>query len=305
MQTLTPYNHPNYKNHPPEFPPSYASAWGKDQYGIWFEVSIKQVAQRFRWIPKGQFTMGSPESEEEHQSHETLHEVTLTQGFWLADSACTQELWQEVMGENPSHFDDDLQNPIETVSWLDVQSFLTKLNQTIPNLNAHLPTEAQWEYACRAGTIAPFSFGENISPDLINYDGNYPYANGKKGGYRGKTVSVKALPANQWGLYQMHGNVWEWCLDEYQGNLGTESVFDPVNVSFKVGSRAAKSNLILEKISVYDNTLLDNAGDGIVKRVLRGGSWSNIGRFCRSAMRVNSRSDYCSKLRGFRFALGH
>ena len=222
-------NHPNYLDLPPQFPPDYAAAWGEDKQGLWFDLRIASVTQRFRWIPAGTFTMGSPEDEEERESwgNETQHPVTLSQGFWLADTACTQALWQLIMGENPADFNDDPENPVETVSWLDVQAFLEKLNQLIPGLQAQLPSEAQWEYACRAGTETPFSFGENITPEQVNCDGSEPYAGGEKGEYRRKTVPVKALPANPWGLYQMHGNVWEWCQDVWHENLGTSPVSDP------------------------------------------------------------------------------
>ena len=107
--------------------------------------------------------------------------MTHHQGFWLADTACTQALWQAVLGANPSHFKGDDQCPVEQVSWYDVQQFLRKLEALLPGCRADLPTEAEWEYACRAGTDTPFSFGAQISPEQVNYDGNYPYAGGEKG----------------------------------------------------------------------------------------------------------------------------
>jgi formylglycine-generating enzyme required for sulfatase activity len=155
------------------------------------------------------------------------------------------------------------------------------LNQIIPHLNAQLPSEAQWEYACRAGTTTPFSFGENISSEQVNYDANYPYAKGKKGHYREKTIAVKALPANGWGLYQMHGNVLEWCEDEWNEDLGTESVLNPVNVCDKSG---------------------DDSG---VNRVLRGGSWIDSGGYCRSAIRLPLSAGDSVRNSGFRCSLGH
>lgn len=321
---MTPYNHPNYHNLPPQFPPDYATAWGEDHYGIWIEITVECIVQRLRWIPKGVFTMGSSEGEQERSNNEVLHEVTLTQGFWLADTTCTQVLWQAVMGNNPANFKDDLQNPVESVSWLDAQQFLSKLNQTLPSLKAHLPTEAQWEYACRAGTTTPFAFGENITPELVNYNGNYPYADAEKGQYRQKTLPVTALPANSWGLYQMHGNVWEWCLDEYTEDLGKKPLSDPVNASFKSGVKPDLAGIkpeqspvntgsVLENSSVYDSTLLANAGDSFLRRVLRGGSWIYRGRYCRSAIRNgNSAGDLYRihvanylRYHGFRIALGH
>jgi formylglycine-generating enzyme required for sulfatase activity len=156
-------------------------------------INIKGIEQRFRWIEPGKFMMGSPESEPERYDDELLHEVVLTKGFWLAETACTQELWEAVMGSNSSRFKGK-KRPVENVSWEDCATFLEKINILIPGRNFRLPTEAEWEYACRAGTQTPFSFGDNITPEQVNYDGNYPYNNGPKGEYRGKTVDVGSLP---------------------------------------------------------------------------------------------------------------
>jgi formylglycine-generating enzyme required for sulfatase activity len=131
----------------------------------------------------------------------------------MADSACSQALWQAVMGVNPSHFLGDDRCPVEEVSWSDVQDLLQKLKSQVPGCAAALPTEAEWEYACRAGTESAFSFGDQVSPEQVNYNGNKPYASGAKGLYRERTVPVKSLPSNPWGLYECHGNVWEWCED--------------------------------------------------------------------------------------------
>ena len=147
----------------------------------------------------GRFLMGSPQDERGWFDDEgPQHVVTITQGFWLSDTACTQAVWQAVMGENPSSFNAKNKggpaHRVEMVSWHMIQSFLQKLEGLLPGCRATLPTEAEWEYACRAGTTTSFSFGQTISTK--------------------QTVAVKALPANGWGLYQMHGNVWEWCADE-------------------------------------------------------------------------------------------
>ena len=236
-------------------------------------VTYQDVRQVFRWIRPGTFEMGSSESELERFNDETPHQVTLSQGYWLADTACTQVFWQAVMGDNPSHFKDDKNNPVEQVSWNDVQKFIETLNGLLPGLNLRLPTEAEWEYACRAGTETPFSFGENITPEQVNYDGERPYAGGKKGQDRGKTVPVKSLTPNPWGLYEMHGNVWEWCQDWYAA-YPIEDVVDPAGP-------------------------VEGAD-----RVLRGGSWFDFGRDVRSAIRLRFQPDFRSSSIGFRFALG-
>jgi formylglycine-generating enzyme len=188
---------------PPVMPFRWACAYGEDRTGLWQAFEVAGVRQVMRWIPPGEFLMGSPESEAERSDDERQHRVVLTEGFWLADTACTQALWEAVMGENPSQFKDDPQNPVEQVSWLDItDEFLPKLNALAPGLQLELPTEAQWEYACRAGTTTPFSFGEQAHPEEMNYK-NSPAPS--------QTIPVKALLANPWGLYQMHGNVREWC----------------------------------------------------------------------------------------------
>ncbi|MBL8482005.1 MAG: formylglycine-generating enzyme family protein [Rhodocyclaceae bacterium] len=261
-------------NFPSPFPPPWACAWGEDEdSGLWATLRVGGVEQRFRWIKPGRFLMGSPPDEAERWDDEVLHQVTFTQGFWLADTACTQALWQAVMGENPSHFKDDAHNPVEQVSWDDVQAFLNKLSVAVPHFAAGLPTEAQWEYACRADTQTLFSFGANITPEQVNYDGTKPYAGGRKGKDRQKTVPVASLPPNAWGLYEMHGNVWEWCADWY-GDLSAEPAIDPAGP-------------------------VEGA-----RRVLRGGAWYYDGRYCRSACRFRFEPDDRNLNFGFRLAPG-
>lgn len=247
---------------------------GVDEYGLYADLTINNITQRFRWIEAGTFLMGSPETEVDRIDSEVQHEVTLTKGFWLADTTVTQALWLAVMDKNPSWFkkDDANNHPVEEVSWDDVQVFIVKFNQLNPNIHAQLPTEAQWEYACRAGTTTPFSFGDNITLEQVNYDGNRPYAGGNKGLSRKKTVAVKSLPANRWGLYEMHGNVWEWCQENWTEQLSKGAVIDPIGL---------------------------NTGS---ERVVRGGSWVNDGRYVRSAMR--KRIDDGDMDIGFRLALG-
>ncbi|NJA06204.1 formylglycine-generating enzyme family protein [Methylococcaceae bacterium WWC4] len=265
---------------PANFPPPWASAWGEDGFGLFAELHYLGVIQRFRWLLPGSFWMGSPPDEPGREpwddSKETRHWVRLSQGYWLADTACTQALWRAVMGENSSRFDDDPGKPVETVSWLDVQIFIDWLNRQVGGLRARLPSEAEWEYACRAGTETPFSFGDNVSPWQVNYNGDLPYPGAEIGEYWSTTVAVKSLPANPWGLYEMHGNVWEWCRDGWREDLGNIDITDPL----------------------FDPT------DQGVDRVLRGGCWSDFGGFVRSAVRSGCLPGVRDYNIGFRLALG-
>lgn len=214
--------------YPDIFPEEWASGWGEDEYGLWMAFTYKGVQQSFRWIEPGSFLMGSPEDEMGRDDDEDRHEVTLTQGFWIADTAVTQVLWEVVMGKdnNRSRFKDE-HRPVENVSWNDAQAFIDKLNNKKAELKLCLPSEAQWEYACRAGTDTPFHFGQNINSEMVNFDGTVPYNDGRKSEYREETVPVRSLPSNAWGLFEMHGNVWEWCLDWWQEHLGSDPVTDP------------------------------------------------------------------------------
>lgn len=181
--------------------PVWACQEGNDEFGRYADLAVAGVTQRMRWIGPGTFLMGSPQDEAGRGANELQHEVTLTRRFWLADTACTQALWQAVMGGNPSHFK-GAELPVEYVDWYKAQKFLHKLGEQIAGLNARLSTEAEWEYACRAGTTTAFAFGESMTAQQVQVDGK-------------QTVAVKSLPANPWGLYAMHGNVWEWCQDGY------------------------------------------------------------------------------------------
>jgi formylglycine-generating enzyme required for sulfatase activity len=199
---------------------------GVDRYGRYRDLGIGKQTLRLRWIPPGEFQMGSPEDEPERGNDERRHRVILTRGFWLADTACTQGLWREVMGKNPSRFQgDDL--PVEQVSWDDVQEFLTRLNQSQPLLQARLPSEAEWEYACRARSHTPFWWGSELTTDLANYKGDQPYNHSRMGIFREITMPVKSFAPNPWGLYQMHGNVYEWCLNGYRYS-SEETCIDPI-----------------------------------------------------------------------------
>jgi len=218
-------------------------------------------------IPAGQFTIGSPKDEAQRDNDEDQKQVTISKPFWLGKHEVTQEQWEAVMGANPSHFK-GAKNPVESVSWNDIQGFLQKLNAGRGAAGFSLPTEAQWEYACRAGTTTPFHFGETISTDQANYDGNFTYGNGQKGEYREKTIAVGTFAANAWGLYDVHGNVYEWCSSPY----ATE----------------------------YDGSEQKGADAQGEHRVLRGGSWLSYPWACRSAPRLRLTPDARSSLIGFR-----
>lgn len=266
---------------PPVFPCAWALAYGEDRFGLWQAFEVGGARQVMRWIPPGSFTMGSPTAEAGRDTDESAHEVQLTQGFWLADTACTQVLWHRVMGVIPSHFGDGpetLYNPVEQVSWNDVvNEFIPRLNSRVPGLSAVLPTEAQWEYACRgdASQYAPFWFGNQIDSGQVNFNGTGPMPGGAESEFRQRTVPVKALPCNGWGLHQMHGNVFEWCADWY-APYPAGRVQDPIG--------PAKSPT-------------ESAG-----RVQRGGSWIVDARVCRSAQRIAGGPSSRDGNRGFRLA---
>lgn len=192
---------------PQAFPATWASEWGQDEIGLWMTLDYKGVQQVFRWLLPGRFEMGSANGQTNEQP---VHRVQISQGFWLAETTVTQALWQVVMGESPSRFKGE-SLPVDSVSWEDAQVFIQTLRQQVPNLPLRLPTEAQWEYACRAGTQTAYSFGDNITQDQAHFS-QHEFGDAKS------TIAVKAKPANTWGLYQMHGNIWEWCADGYQAD---------------------------------------------------------------------------------------
>ncbi|MGA0201352.1 MAG: formylglycine-generating enzyme family protein [Prochlorotrichaceae cyanobacterium] len=170
---------------------------------------------------------------------------------------------------------DDL--PVEQVSWYEAKEFCDRLN-ALTKRNYDLPTEAEWEYACRAGTKTPFYFGETIATEVVNYDGNYPYGRGSKGEYREKTTPVGSLrSANAWGLNDMHGNVWEWCLDHWHS-------------SYTEKPEECKQ----------DGSIAWLSSDESKYRLLRGGSWNDLARACRSAYRNFNSPVYRDAIYGFR-----
>ena len=222
-------------------------------------------------IPGGTFLMGSPEDEKERDGNESpQHEVTVPD-FFMGKYPVTQAQYQAIMGNNRSHFKGS-QRPVEKVSWNDAVKFCELLSQRTGKKYT-LPSEAQWEYACRAGTTTPFYFGETITTDLANYDGNYTYASAPQGEYRRQTTDVGTFPPNAFGLYDMHGNVWEWCFDDWVDNYNNA----PTNSSAVTSS----SN----------------------KKLLRGGSWLNASWYCRSAYRGRIDAGVRSDGIGFRLAV--
>ncbi len=243
-------------------------------------------------IPGGSFTMGSSEGEERSRDSERpQHQVTI-QPFYMGKYPITQSQWQSVanlaqvnrkLEPNPSWFKGG-NRPVEKVSWYDAVEFCARL-ASVTKRDYSLPSEAQWEYACRAGTTTPFHFGETLTTDLANYNGEYTYGDGPKGRYREKTTEVGSFGvANAFGLYDMHGNVWEWCLDDWHSNYEGA----PTD-----GSAWLDGN----------NNLSQRKGQA----VLRGGSWFNNPGYCRSACRndlIRAVRGDTSYVIGFRVACG-
>jgi len=227
------------------------------------------LGMEFVYLPPGTFMMGSPPDESSRDDDEKQHRVTLTTGFYMQTTEVTQGQWHAVMGYNHSGFSycgDDC--PVENVSWHDVQSFIRKLNQREGSGTYRLPTEAEWEYAARAGSTTDFANGD-ISETGCAYDSNLDAMGWYCGNASKKTHPVARKQPNAWGLYDMHGNVYEWCRD-WSGNYPLNSVTDPTGPS--TGSR----------------------------RVFRGGSWLSLAESCRSADRNGIEPGSLKNRLGFR-----
>ncbi|HKB05484.1 MAG TPA: formylglycine-generating enzyme family protein [Gemmataceae bacterium] len=224
------------------------------------------------WCPPGKFTMGSPPTESERRPGEDQVEVTLTKGFWMAKYETTQGQWKRVVGKLPGDLTAELPEgddyPVGNVNFPESEAFCRKLTEQARNAGDlpkdwefRLPTEAQWEYACRAGTTTATSFGDKLSRKQANFQGK-PYNGADEGPSLKRAAKVGSYPANPWGLHDMHGNVYEWCRDWYHPRLpgGT----DP---------------------DLYDVKGTKNR-TGDYSRVRRGGGWTDDGWPCRSAFRV-------------------
>ena len=249
------------------------------------------VFLKLRPIPAGTFLMGSPTDEPEAMEREwPQHEVTL-QSFFLGMYPVTQAQWRVVASQfdrvdidlnpDPAHFKGD-NRPVEWVSWDEATEFCQRLSRR-SGKDYRLPSEAQWEYACRAGTTTPFYFGETIDATLVNYraqdletkDKTYPgiYGRGSYGEFREQTTDVGSFPPNRFGLYDMHGNVWEWCEDDWHSNY---------------------------QKAPNDGGAWVDENRTETRRLLRGGSWNYDPRYCRSAVRYYIRRDDRDDDIGFR-----
>ena len=278
---------PAYKRQIQGYADKIKERFGNPKAGDRMVLKIKDVEYAFHWCPPGTFTMGSPTSEVGRVDRETQHQVTLTRGFWMLETEVTQVMWESVMGNNPSYFVREelpveegvtqamrasvmgnnpsyfvgAKLPVEQVSWDDCQEYIAKLNAHLAGTPEYLagtpgagfkfslPTEAQWEYACRAGTTTAYHFGDMLTQQQANFDGNQTKEVGGN-----QTKEVGSYPANAWGLKDMHGNVAEWCL-----------------------------NLVSDHPS---GAVTDASGVDVGSfRALRGGSWNEEAERCRSAFR--------------------
>ena len=256
--------------------------WKKKEEAITVSGYREQLAEGIAItmlrIPEGEFLMGSPENEAgRYRDEGPQHRVTLG-SFFLGQTPVTQAQWKVVAGfpklelelpPNPFAFQ-GADHPVERVSWEEAMEFCRRLSQHTGKIYT-LPNEAQWEYACRAGTTTPFAFGNTLTVEIANYNATFIYGLGSAGVYREKTTAVGSFPANAWGLQDIHGNVWEWCLDAwhltYQG-------------------------------APTDGSAWMTGGEG--RRLLRGGSWGSHPVFCRSAFRSRYLPDYRDRNVGFR-----
>jgi formylglycine-generating enzyme required for sulfatase activity len=266
----------------------HAAAPGPAQAPANGQILTNSLDMKLVLIPAGKFLMGSPADEADRDPEELQHEVVITKPFYFGVYAVTQAEYLKVMGKNQSHFNsktgDGPQHPVEQVRWGEAVDFCNRLS----NLNAEkmagrayrLPTEAEWEYACRAGTTTTYNVGKTLSSTQANFNGNYPYGDAPKGPYLQKTAKVGAYPPNAWGLYDMHGNVSQWCADWYDP--------DYYKTGPKVDPKGPAKGVL---------------GTGFASdyfRVVRGGCWLDEARACRAAYRFRLQSSEPYRIVGFR-----
>jgi len=224
------------------------------------------------YIPAGEFDMGSPMDEPKRDDDEAQHHIKLTKAFYIGKFEVTQLQYRVIVNDNPSKFGGD-KLPVDNVNWYEAARFLKKLSDKT-GMKFRLPTEAEWEYACRAGTKTAFNTGTTLDSDVANYDATEPYADGIIGNYLKRTTEVGSYPPNAFGLYDMHGNVWEWCSDIYDEDY-------------------------------YKKTpLVDPKGPAEGKpKVMRGGAWYEEAYKCRSADRNHRWPKDNQSIIGFRIVL--
>lgn len=240
-------------------------------------------------VPAGRFVMGSPATEKERGEDETSHEVEISQPFYLGVHEVTQNEYEQVLKKNPSHFAtsgggteivkgmDTRRYPVETATWKDATEFCQRLSALPGEKDAgrvyRLPTEAEWEYACRGGEATPVAGGSNLAATQANFDGSQPYGSAAKGPSLQRPVAVGSFPPNAFGLFDMHGNVWEWCADWYQEDYYRKSASkDPTGPETGL------------------------------HRVMRGGCFLSAGAGCRSAVRGQAEPNSKLICTGFRVA---
>jgi len=279
--------------------PAWANSNGIDQYGYWIDLSIKGVKQRLRWCPPGSFIMGCGVAEinwaytwsirngwsapkREWFENAPAHQVTLSRGFWMADSTCTRNMWKILFGTNSEIPDQSNEMPIENISWSDTQQCLLILGH-LAGIELVLPSEAQWEYACRAKSTSYYFFGDDPeklidyanssdqnAKELLNGPTTFPWLAGRDGFPR--EAPVKSFKSNDWGLFDMYGNVWQYCSDWY-GAYPQLPVVDPLGP------------------------------ENGTSRVMRGGCWLDAATLCRSAFRMGYSPDKPMVYAGFRFTI--
>jgi uncharacterized protein (TIGR02996 family) len=242
---------------------------------------VNSIGMELVRVPAGEFRMGSPESEASRSEDEALHTVSLSRPFYLGVYTVTQSQFAKVMGGHPSHFTQErgggIFHPVDSVTWAEAVEFCERLSARAAERHAgrtyRLPTEAEWEHACRAGTTTAFHHGDRLSSFTANFDGNYPYG-ARQGPYLARPAPVGSYKPNAFGLYDMHGNVWEWCSDWFKRNYYRRSLYrDPEG--------PARGRM----------------------RVLRGGAWYHGGTPCRSAFRYRENPDERSDHNGFRVVM--